>query len=196
MVGSDRVPVSRARPAAIRALRAGATPLVLAALLLPGLISCGPSRDLRSEQRQRAAEQRRRALASQCRRDRALLPPLIEALRGREQELAALEAETYRPSAGPPPLDPDEQRRLAVYDQEIEQEQYDQALAAWQERESRRRAAWREEHRQRLAEARERRAAAVAALQARGPGLLSAADPPQLNQAELKRRLSCGAEPR
>ncbi|MFM7312181.1 MAG: hypothetical protein ACKO0M_03280 [Cyanobium sp.] len=188
--------MSRARPAAIRALRAGATPLVLAALLLPGLISCGPSRDLRSEQRQRAAEQRRRALASQCRRDRALLPPLIEALRGREQELAALEAETYRPSAGPSPLDPDEQRRLAVYDQEIEQEQYDQAYAAWQDREAQRRAAWRSDRRERLTLAREQRAAAAAALEARAPELFPANDPAQLDQTALQRRLSCGALPR
>ena len=165
-------------------------------LLAAGLASCSRSPDPRLQQQKLAAEQQRRQRVAQCQRDRDLLPPLIEAFNRSEERVAAIEAEVYAPSAPPAPLDPDEQRRLAIYDQEIEQEQYEQAKAAWQEREDQRRAAWRSERRERLAAARERRAEASAALQAKAPGLLSAADPPQLDQAEARRRIACGAKPR
>lgn len=175
---------------------ARAMPLVPLLLVAVGLISCGRSPDRRLEQQQLAAEQQRRRQQAECRLDRDQLPPLVEALRRRDARIAAIEAETYQPSAAPAPLDPDEQRRLAIYDQEIEQEQYDQAHAMWQEREADRRAAWRRDRRERFSAARVQRAAAVAALRARAPSLLTAADPPQLNQPELQRRLSCGDVPR
>lgn len=168
----------------------------MAALLAGSLAACGWFPDRRLEQRKAAAEQQRRSQEASCRRDRQLLPPLINDLRRSEERIAAIEAEAYVPSAAPAPLDPDEQRRLAIYDQEIEQEQYDEAYAAWQERDDRRRAVWQRDRRERLAQAREQRAAAVAALEAKAPSLLSAGDPPQLIQAEAQRRLTCGAGPR
>ena len=188
--------MSRSRPPAIPVPLQKATPLALVVLLACGVGGCGRTPDPRLEEQKAAAEQQRLRQQAQCRQDQQQLPPLIDSFRRSEERVAAIEAEGYVPSAPPAPLDPDEQRRLAVYDQEIEQEQYDQAYAAWQERDDQRRAAWRSERRERLALARERRAAAAAALQDRAPALLRNTDPPQLNQAELERRLACGASPR
>ena len=190
------VRVSRSRPPAIPVLLQTATRLVLAVLMACGLTGCVRFQDQRLEQQKAAAEQLRRRQLAQCRLDQQQLPPLIDAFRRSEERAAAIEDEGYVPSSPPAPLDPDEQRRLAVYDQEIEQEQFDQSYAAWQEREAQRRAAWRSDRRARLAEARERRADAASAVRAKLPALVSASDPPQLNQAEVQRRLSCGAKPR
>ena len=190
------VRVSRSRPPAIPVLLQTATRLALAVLMACGMTGCVRFQDQRLEQQKAAAEQLRRRQLAQCRLDQQQLPPLIDAFRRSEERVAAIEDEGYVPSSPPAPLDPDEQRRLAVYDQEIEQEKYDQDYAAWQEREAQRRAAWREERRDRLALARERRASAAAALKARMPALLSTSDPPQLNQAEVERRLACGVRPR
>lgn len=194
---SHQVRVSRSRPPAIQAPLSKAMPLLLLVVVLTSsLTACSWFRDRRLAQQKAVAEQQRRRLEAQCRRDRQRLQPLIDAFRRSEERVAAIEAEGYVASAAPAPLDPDEQRRLAVYDQEIEQEQYDQSYAAWQEREAQRRAAWRSDRRARLAQARERRAEAASAVRAKVPALVSAADPPQLNQAEVQRRLSCGARPR
>lgn len=195
--------MSRSRQAAIPATLLACLPrvtprvtrLLLALLVSAGVSSCARSPDPRQAQ-QRAAELQRRNQQIRCRRDREQLPPLVEGLRRTESKVAAIEAQAYVPSAAPAPLDPEEQRRLAIYDQEIEQEQYDQAYAAWQDREAQRRAAWRSDRRERLSRAREQRAAAAAALQAQAPDLLRATDPPQLDQDVLQRRLSCGAVPR
>jgi len=190
------VRVSRSRPPAIPVLLQTATRLVLAVLMACGLTGCVRFQDQRLQQQKAAAEQLRRRQLAQCRLDQQQLPPLIDAFRRSDERVAAIEDEGYVPSSPPAPLDPDEQRRLAVYDQEIEQEKYDQSYAAWQEREAQRRAAWRSDRRARLAQARERRAEAASAVRAQVPALVSASDPPQLNRAEVQRRLSCGAKPR
>jgi len=192
---SGRAPVSRSRRVAIRAASTWAAPLLLVVLLSAGLASCSRIPDRRQEQL-RAAEQQRLKREAQCRSDRQRLLPLVEAVQRSQDRVAAIEAQAYGPTAPPAPLDPQEQRRLAIYDQEIEQEQYDQAYAAWQAQEADRRALWSSERRERLRQAREQRAAAVAALQAQAPALLRATTPPELNQPELQRRLSCGAAPR
>ena len=195
MVARGRVRVSRSRLVAIQVPLPKATPLALV-LLVCGLVGCDRFPDRRLEQRKAAAEQQLRLDQAQCRRDRQQLPPLIETLRRSEERIAAIQAEGYAASSPPAPLDPEEQRRLALYDQEVEQEQYEQAYAAWQEREGQRRAAWRRDRQERLALARGRRADAAAALKAKAPALLRSTDPPLLNQAEADRRLACGARPR
>jgi hypothetical protein len=187
---SDPVDVSRSRPAAILK----ATPVGLVLLLAAGLSACGWFPDRRLEQQKAAAEQQRRRQEAECRRDRQRLQPLIAAFRRSEERVAALEAEAYVPTAAPAPLDPNEQRRLAIYDQEIEQQQYDEAYAAWQNREAQRRGTWQRERQERLAQAAQQRTAAAAALRAEAPALLSATDPPQLHQADAQRRLTCGTE--
>lgn len=131
-----------------------------------------------------------------CRNDRRDLPPLLEEFRRRDGRVAAIEAETYVPSPGPAPLDPEEVSRLAIYDQEIVQEDYDKAYAAWQEQEQPRRASWRQERSARLSDARQARDRAAAALRQRWPSLLSGDEPPSLRPAEQERLLNCEAGPR
>ena len=193
MAVRGQVSVSRRRPLAIPVPRQRAVSLALVGLVLAGgLVAYRSWRERQRVQQNAVAEQQRQRQEAQCRSNQVRLQPLVDALRGSQQEVLAIEAEAYLSSGAPAPLNPDEQRRLAVYDQEIEQEQYDQAYAAWQERDIQRRAVWRRDRQARLAQARERRAAAAAALQAAQPDLLSSSDPPQLNQAAWQRALSCG----
>jgi hypothetical protein len=167
-------------------------PLAIVVLVATLLASCS-RRDERQLQQQRAAEQQRRQLQAQCQRDRRQLPPLLEAFTASRARVAAIEAEAYAASAPPAPLDPDEQRRLAIYDQEIEQEQYDQRRAAWEEQEQQRRASWQRERAARLEAARSQAAAAAAALRRAYPDMLTSSDPPQLLAAPRDRRLTCAA---
>ena len=154
------------------------SPLAIAVLLITLLTSGACTRvatDPAAEQRE---ARRRHELQRRCQRQRDALPALRASVQRRTQELLRLEADVYVPAPAPAPLDPEEQRRLAIYDQEVEQEQYDQAHALWQERELQRQALWQQRRRDRLQVARQARAAAVAALQSQ--------------QASLQ-RLNCGA---
>ena len=110
--------------------------LVMLALLAGAQSGCrrGPS-----EAQRRQMAERQQAL-QQCRRYRSALPQRIEQFKAARQAVVELQAATYLPTPGPKPLDPEEQSRLTIYDQQSEQEQYDQALASWQEREQGRRA--------------------------------------------------------
>ena len=92
--------------------------LLLVVVLASSLLAIHWFKDRRLEQQQAAAEQQRRRFQVQCRLDRQRLQPLIDSFRRSQQRVVAIEAEGYLPSAAPAPLDPDEQRRLAVYDQE------------------------------------------------------------------------------
>ena len=109
--------------------------LVMLALLAGAQSGCrrGPS-----EAQRRQMAERQQAL-QQCRRYRSALPQRLEQFTAARQALVELQAATYLPTPGPKPLDPEEQSRLTIYDQQSEQEQYDQALASWQEREQGRR---------------------------------------------------------
>lgn len=136
--------------------------LATAVLLIGLLAGCSrpPDPDL---QRQRAEQAQRRAAQQRCESQRRRLQALLEVEQLRKREWQALAAATYQPSPAPPALDPEEQRRLAVYDQEIEQEQYEQALALWREREQQRRADWQREHAAQLGSAHAAFTAATAA---------------------------------
>ena len=167
-------------------------PLAFLVLLVTLLAGCRGPDDREIQQKRAAAEQQRRQAQLLCQQTRQALPPLLAGFSRSGDRLASIESEAYVPSPAPAPLDPEEQRRLAVYDQEIEQEQYDQAQAAWQERESQRRAVWRRDRAARLAVARRQHAAAVAALRRAYPSLLTSSDAPRLIAAERERLLACG----
>ena len=166
-------------------------PLAITVLLMLLVSGCS-GRDPRELERQRAEKAQQELTRQRCARDRRVLPPLLAALSNAEERVAAIAAEGYVPSPGPKPLDPSEQERLAVYDQEVEQEQYNQALAAWQEREQQRESLWRRDRRGRLADARDRRDAAAADLQRLYPSLLDPGPPPRLRGSERDRLLACG----
>lgn len=126
------------------------------------------------------AEARRRLdLQRRCVAAQASLARLQDDLHRREQGLSALEQEVYRPAPPPTPLDPDEQRRLTIYDQEVEQEQYNQARVSWQEREEQRQALWQRQRQERLEVARQARATAAAVL--------------RRQEVSLRRLGTCGA---
>ena len=167
-------------------------PRAIAVLLTLLLASCSAREARRADQERLKVQQQQ----ERCRHDRRTLPPLLAAFARSEEQLAQVRAEVYSPSAPPPPLDADEQRRLAIYDQEVEQEQYAQAVAVWQEREWQRRSAWRAGHSARLDQATRQRNARAAALRQQAPSLLTKSDPPRLIAVERDRLLSCGASAR
>ena len=140
---------------------------------------------------QRAQQQRRLAL---CRRHKAALPGLVASFRQRRDQLQALEAEVYVASQGPKPLDPQEQRRLALYDQEIEQEHYEQQLEAWRASEQERAAAWKRRHQAQLNGAEAALRASADRLRAIAPDLLEASGRPALRDASLNQWLTCRPE--
>jgi len=164
--------------------------LVVLALLAGAQVGCqwGPS-----EAQRRQAVERQQAL-ERCRRYRGDLPQRLQRFTAERQALLALQAETYRPIPGPKPLDPEEQSRLTIYDQQSEQEQYDQALAAWQEREQLRRAAWAVRQRERLRSAEASFGRAAAALRQVSPALLDDGAMPATRPEEVARYLSCSPE--
>jgi len=181
-MGRSFVPVMRQRPLL------GA--LVVLALLAGAQMGC-QRRPTEAERRQLA--QRQQAVG-QCLRYRSALPQRLEAFTAKRQALLELQAETYRPTPGPKPLDPEEQSRLTIYDQQSEQEQYDQALASWQEREQGRRAAWAARQRALLQVAEANVDRAAAALRQVSPALLDDGAMPATRPEEVARYLSCSPE--
>jgi hypothetical protein len=145
----------------------------------------------RSLELQRAQQHRRLAL---CRKHKAVLPGLVASFRQSRDQLQALEAEVYVASRGPTPLDPQEQSRLTIYDQEIEQELYDQQLEAWRAREQGRTAAWKRRHQAQLTSAELALRASTERLRAIAPDLLEGSGRPALREASLKQWLACKPE--
>ena len=165
--------------------------------LLPGLLllaltlgACGRSP---STQKPRTSAGEGASLA-RCRAQQRSLPALLQQFQDTQAQLSALEGETYSPSPGPTPLDPDEQRRLTIYDQQTEQQLYDEAYAAWSRREAERRDRWWAERNQREQQIRATLAARAAALRAVSPALLLPGQPLRLNQPQLERWLACRPE--
>jgi hypothetical protein len=138
-------------------------------------------------------QQRRQADAQQrCRQLWQQLQPPLARFQDQRRQLQATEWEVYSHGPGqPPPLDPEEQRRLAPYDQEIEEEQHRQALEAWQQQERDRRSAWRQAHALRLEQARSALDRAAASLRRLEPRLVDAAAPTGLNEAVLDALKRC-----
>jgi hypothetical protein len=124
------------------------------------------------------------------------LQPLLARFHEQRRLVQATEQEAYRSGAGEPRhLDPEEQRRLAPYDQEIEEEQYRQAVAAWQLQENQRRTAWIEAHRLRRDQRGRALDQAAASLRRLVPNLVDDAVPPDLNSEVLNGLQRCDVRP-
>lgn len=164
---------------------------LLAALLLLALVG-GCGRGVSEAERRRQLQQQRDL--AHCRAERSRLPALLERFQTSQAELLDRRAEAYRPSPGPSPLDPEEQSRLTIDDQQTEQELHDQAVAAWREREVPRQAAWERRQAQRRAAAEQRLNAAAAALRQVSPTLLQPGPTLRLNNPAVERYRSCRPE--
>jgi hypothetical protein len=161
---------------------------LLAVVLLAG---CGPDPTTIAERERRAEQQR---LLELCQRQRQKLPVLLARFEAAERSLAAVQEARYTPTPGPAPLDPEEQRRLTIYDQQIEQDLHEQAVDAWRRVEAERRERWEREHRVRKRAALDALNAAAVPLRQLHPELLQVGAPPRLNSAEVERFRECSAE--
>lgn len=171
--------------------------LAACALALLALTSCSLVQTSSEQSRRQQALQQQRAAAQQrCRQRNQQLQPLLARFRDQRRQLLAIEHEAYSPGAGQPrPLDPEEQRRLAPYDQEIEEDQHRQAMEAWQQQERERRWAWRQAQAVRLQQARGRFDQAAAALSGLAPRVVDASAPMGLNPTVLSALKRCDEGP-
>lgn len=162
-------------------------PLVAAALLG----GCGPDPRTLAQRQRLADQQRLLRLCQQIRpRLRVLLPPFEAAERDHTQVRAA----TYVATPGPKPLDPNEQRRLTLEDQQTEQALHDQAVEAWSRAEAERRGRWEQQQAAQEQEALQALAQAAVPLRQLHPQLLLPGTPPRLNTTEVMRFRDCSAE--
>ena len=161
---------------------------LLAVVVVTGCRSTAPS----PQERERLAEQQR--LLSLCTRNQQRLPDLLERFDAAQSRLASLRQTVYTPSPGPKPLDPEEQRRLTIYDQQTEQDLYEQAVDAWRQQEAERRERWERAQAEKQAAAGEALKAAASALRQVHPELLLDGASPRLNPEEVERFRSCQPE--
>jgi hypothetical protein len=161
---------------------------LLAVVVATGCRSTAPS----PQERERLAEQQR--LLSLCTRNQQRLPDLLERFDAAQSRLASLRQTVYTPSPGPKPLDPEEQRRLTIYDQQTEQDLYEQAVDAWRQQEAERRERWERAQAEKQAAAGEALKAAASALRQVHPELLLDGASPRLNPEEVERFRSCQPE--
>jgi hypothetical protein len=141
--------------------------------------------------RQAAALAQRLAL---CRRTRPQASQLVADFRREQADRDRLRAEVYRPTAKPQPPDPAALSKLPIYDQELDQERYAQAVQAWQTKEAARSGAWAAEH-DRLVAVSEARLAAIARdLRSLNPALLTADPLPRLDEQAVGRFADCRPE--
>ena len=145
--------------------------------------------------RQQAAARKRLA---ECYANQVDVKSLALALQASKASLAKLQREPYQESARPQRLDPDLQRRFAAYDQELDQERYDTALAQWQQAESERYQTWRAGQQHRIQEEQANLAALARRLNQLNPQLFappgSLGPPPILNQQAYGLAVSCQPE--
>ena len=146
--------------------------------------------------RQQAAARKRLAA---CFANRVDVKSLALALQAAKARLAKLQGEPYLESARPQRLDPDYQRRFAAYDQELDQERYDTALAQWQQAESVRYQNWRAGQRRRIQDEQANLAALARRLNQLNPQLFAApgslGPPPILNRQAYGQAITCRPEP-
>lgn len=161
---------------------------LLAVVVVTGCRSTAPS----PQERERLAEQQR--LLSLCTRNQQRLPGLLERFDAAQSRLASLRQTVYTPSPGPKPLDPEEQRRLTIYDQQTEQDLYEQAVDAWRQEEAERRERWERAQAEKVAAAGEALKVAASALRQVHPELLLDGASPRLNPEEVERFRSCQPE--
>jgi hypothetical protein len=161
---------------------------LMGAALLGG---CGPDPRTVAE-RQRLAEQQR--WIKHCQQLRPRLSQLLQAFEAAERDLAAVRAAPYTPTPGPKPLDPNEQRRLTLEDQQTEQDLHDQAVEAWRLVEDQHRERWERSQAARQQQAVEEHDQAAAGLRRLHPDLLLAGALPRLNDPVVQRFRACSAE--
>ena len=154
-------------------------------------------------ERERAEAQiRQQAAARQqlaaCVANQADVKGLALALLAAQERLAQLGAEPYGGSERPKRLDPNLQRRFATYDQELDQERYETALAQWQQAESERYQGWLVGRNRRMGEERTHLAALARRLNQLNPQLFAApgslAPLPRLNRQAYGLAITCQPE--
>jgi hypothetical protein len=152
----------------------------------------------RAEARIQQLAAARKRLAA-CYANQAEVKSLSLALQAAKGRLAKLQGELYRQSQRPQRLDPDLQRRFASYDQELDQERYDTALAQWQQAESERYQNWLAGHQRRLGEEQANLASLVRRLNQLNGDLFAApgslGPPPVFNRQALGLAVACQLEP-
>jgi hypothetical protein len=161
---------------------------LMAAMCLAG---CGSNAPSLQEREQMAKQQQ---LLDLCLRVQPRLPAALQRFNSAQQELVAVRAATYLPSAPPKPLDPEEQRRLTIYDQQTEQDLYEQSVETWRRAEAGRRDRWERQQSQRDRNAADAFNAAAQSLQQLHPELLRVGSPPQLNNEEVELFRTCKPE--
>ena len=155
-------------------------------------------------ERERAEAQIRQQAAArkqvaECYANQAEVKTLAMALKAAKLHLARLQAEPYVESERPRRLDPDLQRGFASYDQELDQERYDQALAQWQQSESQRFQSWQAAQQRSIAADQARQATLARRLNQLNPELFAApgslGPPPVLNPQAYGQAIACQPEP-
>jgi len=161
---------------------------LMAVLLLASCKSNAPS----PKERERLAEQQRQLAL--CQRHQARQPELLKRFAAAQQQRARVNERVYQPSAAPQPLDPEEQRRLTIYDQQSEQDQYAQAVDAWRRTEADRRDRWEADQTAQQSAALQALNGAAQALRQVHAELILPGSLPRLNSAEVERFRSCEPE--
>ncbi len=96
----------------------------------------------------------RRQLVENCQRNRPRIQTLTKELRRAERDLAAVRNESYRPAARPKKaFDEATESRFRPEDQDLDQQRYEAAVAAWERAEADRQRQWNAAHRQRVEQA-------------------------------------------
>lgn len=104
--------------------------LFFASLLALTLLGCDGAERQKREQAA-IAERQLSALVSRCRGQQPAVQRQLQDLQRSSSELANLEQQSYVPLRKPTAPDPELLARFTREDQELEQERYEQALAAW-----------------------------------------------------------------
>ena len=150
-----------------------------------------------AQERAVAARRQAAALAQRlafCQRTRPRASQLVAEFRREQADLERLRAEVYQPTPRPQPPDPAALSKLAVYDQELDQERYAQAVQAWQTKEAARSGAWAAEHGRLLSGSEARLAAIARDLRTLNPALLTPAAVPRLDEQAVDRFADCRPE--
>ncbi len=160
--------------------------LFFATLIALTLLGCNGAE--RQKREQAAAAQRQlRALVSRCRGQQPAVQRHLQELQRSSSELANLKQQAYSPPLKPAAPDPEPTARFTREDQELEQERYEQALAAWRSSDRAARLYWQGEQEAKRQRSTARQQQAEKALLALGVGGTEAArnawsncDPQQL----------------
>lgn len=166
--------------------------LFIATLLALTLLGCsGAERQKREEAA--AAQRQLSSLMSRCRGQQPAVQRQLQELRRSTSELANLKQQAYSPLRRPAAPDPELMARFTREDQELEQERYEQALAAWRSSDRAERRYWQGEQEAKRQRSAARQQQAEKALLALGVGSTTAdrnawsrCDPQQLAAVELR----------